>query len=32
MADSLANDPGDRYRIILADPPFGKKSSYTRGG
>jgi type I restriction enzyme M protein len=26
--DSLANDPGDRYDIILTNPPFGKKSSY----
>ena len=26
--DSLANDPGDRYGVILTNPPFGKKSSY----
>ncbi len=26
-ADSLASDPGDRYSVILANPPFGKKSS-----
>ncbi|MDT0636396.1 class I SAM-dependent DNA methyltransferase [Spectribacter hydrogenoxidans] len=27
--DALANDPGDRYDVILTNPPFGKKSSYT---
>lgn len=26
-ADSLASDPGDRYSVILTNPPFGKKSS-----
>ena len=26
-ADSLANDPGDRFSIVLTNPPFGKKSS-----
>ncbi|MEX2214987.1 MAG: class I SAM-dependent DNA methyltransferase [Phycisphaeraceae bacterium] len=25
--DSLANDPGDRFTMILTNPPFGKKSS-----
>ena len=25
--DSLANDPGKRYSVILTNPPFGKKSS-----
>lgn len=25
--DSLANDPGDRFSMILTNPPFGKKSS-----
>ena len=25
--DSLANDPGERYSLILTNPPFGKKSS-----
>jgi len=25
--DSLRSDPGDRYTIILTNPPFGKKSS-----
>ena len=27
-ADALATDPGDRYDVILTNPPFGKKSSY----
>jgi len=27
--DSLATDPGDRYSLILTNPPFGKKSSIT---
>ncbi len=27
-ADALASDPGDRYQVILTNPPFGKKSSY----
>lgn len=26
--DALATDPGDRYDVILTNPPFGKKSSY----
>ena len=25
--DSLASDPGDRFSMILTNPPFGKKSS-----
>jgi type I restriction enzyme M protein len=25
--DSLASDPGKRYSLVLANPPFGKKSS-----
>lgn len=25
--DSLAGDPGDRFSLILTNPPFGKKSS-----
>lgn len=25
--DSLASDPGDRYSMVLTNPPFGKKSS-----
>lgn len=28
-ADALVSDPGDRYNVILTNPPFGKKSSYT---
>jgi len=27
--DSLAADPGDRYDMVLTNPPFGKKSSIT---
>jgi type I restriction enzyme M protein len=27
--DSLAADPGERFSIVLTNPPFGKKSSYT---
>jgi type I restriction enzyme M protein len=29
VGDSLVSDPGDRYNIILTNPPFGKKSSIT---
>jgi type I restriction enzyme M protein len=29
QGDALATDPGDRYNVILTNPPFGKKSSYT---
>jgi len=29
VSDSLATDPGDRFDIILTNPPFGKKSSTT---
>ncbi|MGE3152331.1 MAG: N-6 DNA methylase [Nitrospiraceae bacterium] len=28
-ADSLASDPGERFNLVLTNPPFGKKSSYT---
>jgi type I restriction enzyme M protein len=28
-ADSLASDPGERFSVVLTNPPFGKKSSYT---
>jgi type I restriction enzyme M protein len=28
QGDALASDPGDRYSVILTNPPFGKKSSY----
>jgi type I restriction enzyme M protein len=27
--DSLRSDPGDRFEMVLTNPPFGKKSSYT---
>jgi len=27
VADSLASDPGERFDIVLTNPPFGKKSS-----
>jgi type I restriction enzyme M protein len=26
-ADALAADPGERFDVVLANPPFGKKSS-----
>lgn len=26
-ADALTGDPGDRFSLILTNPPFGKKSS-----
>ena len=29
MADALAADPGDRFDMVLTNPPFGKKSSTT---
>jgi len=29
VSDSLASDPGDRFEIVLTNPPFGKKSSIT---
>jgi type I restriction enzyme M protein len=27
VVDALAADPGERYDVVLANPPFGKKSS-----
>jgi type I restriction enzyme M protein len=27
VADSLASDPGERFEMVLTNPPFGKKSS-----
>jgi type I restriction enzyme M protein len=27
VADALATDPGERFEVVLANPPFGKKSS-----
>jgi len=29
VKDSLAADPGDRFDVVLTNPPFGKKSSIT---
>jgi type I restriction enzyme M protein len=29
VGDSLISDPGDRYDLVLTNPPFGKKSSIT---
>lgn len=29
VADSLGADPGDRFDMVLTNPPFGKKSSIT---
>jgi type I restriction enzyme M protein len=29
VRDALTSDPGDRYSVILANPPFGTKSSVT---
>lgn len=29
VSDSLVSDPGDRFDIVLTNPPFGKKSSIT---
>ncbi len=29
VGDSLISDPGDRYDMVLTNPPFGKKSSIT---
>ena len=28
QGDALAGDPGDRFDVVLTNPPFGKKSSY----
>ncbi|MEO7000334.1 MAG: class I SAM-dependent DNA methyltransferase [Ktedonobacterales bacterium] len=29
VGDSLLGDPGDRFEMVLTNPPFGKKSSVT---
>lgn len=29
QADTLAGDKGERFDVVLTNPPFGKKSSYT---
>jgi type I restriction enzyme M protein len=28
QGDALAGDGGDRFKVVLTNPPFGKKSSY----
>jgi len=28
QGDSLSSDPGERFQVVLTNPPFGKKSSY----
>ncbi len=28
QADALAKDSGEKYQVVLTNPPFGKKSSY----
>ncbi|WNK00386.1 class I SAM-dependent DNA methyltransferase [Thalassospiraceae bacterium LMO-JJ14] len=28
QGDALANDGGERFKVVLTNPPFGKKSSY----
>lgn len=28
QGDALASDPGNRFDVVLTNPPFGKKSSY----
>jgi type I restriction enzyme M protein len=32
VGDSLTADPGQRYSVVLANPPFGRKSSVTMIG
>jgi type I restriction enzyme M protein len=32
VRDALAADPGTRYSVVLANPPFGRKSSVTMVG
>jgi len=29
VTDSLRADPGERFEVVLTNPPFGKKSSFT---
>ncbi|MGO8003526.1 SAM-dependent DNA methyltransferase [Rhizobium ruizarguesonis] len=29
QGDALAGDPGKRFNVVLTNPPFGKKSSFT---
>ena len=28
QGDALAQDPGEKFQVVLTNPPFGKKSSY----
>ncbi len=32
VGDALTSDPGQRYSVVLANPPFGRKSSVTMIG
>src|SRR3954447_4257350 len=32
VGDSLTSDPGERFSVVLANPPFGRKSSVTMIG
>jgi len=32
VADSLRGDPGERFELVLTNPPFGRKSSVTYRG
>jgi type I restriction enzyme M protein len=32
VVDSLRGDPGDRFEMVLTNPPFGRKSSFTYVG
>lgn len=32
VRDALITDPGDRYSVVLSNPPFGRKSSMTMVG
>jgi type I restriction enzyme M protein len=32
VGDALTADPGDRYSVVLANPPFGRKSAVTMIG
>ena len=29
VTDSLRADPAERFQVVLTNPPFGKKSSFT---
>ena len=32
MDDALRSDPGDRFDMVLTNPPFGKKGDVERDG